>query len=78
MLNGLVCSWFLKGAESMEPAGTEGSKGPSTCSDFSSTAFERKRNILGNLISAFGGAHGDQWQFLSPEEVKREEVMTVI
>lgn len=54
MLNGLVCSWFLKGAESMEPAGTEGSKGPSTCSDFSSTAFERKRDILGNLISTFG------------------------
>ncbi|KAM7321881.1 hypothetical protein ACRRTK_018722 [Alexandromys fortis] len=38
----------------MEPTGTEGSKGPSTCSDFSSTAFERKRDILGSLISAFG------------------------
>lgn len=54
MLNGLVYSWFLKGVESMEPTGTEGSKGPSTCSDFSSTAFERKRDILGSLISAFG------------------------
>lgn len=38
----------------MELAGTEGSKGPSTCSDFSSDTFERKRDILGNLISAFG------------------------
>lgn len=62
----------------MEPAGTEGSKGPSTCSDFSSDTFERKRDILGNLISAFGGAHEDQGRFLSSEEVKREGVMTVI
>lgn len=38
----------------MEPAGTKGSKGPSTCSDFSSTTFERKRDILEKLISAFG------------------------
>lgn len=38
----------------MEPTETEGSKGPSTRSDFSSTAFERKRDILGSLISAFG------------------------